>query len=418
MVSQVKEMLARFSDAARFLLMDLITIPSLPGNETIAQDLFFNALTKIDGPIDILRIPVDKEVEADKDYGKPYGSSILHHSPNVVVQWTGIGPHESPSLILQSHMDVVPAGRWSDAFSPRFDGHNVWGRGACDAKGQLVTLWLVLNTLAHLRTPLKGNLMIKSVVEEEIGGNGTLDLIKKGYHADAAIVLEPTERGVYPSHRGCITFQYTLTGEPVHMGRQDAGISAVEQAIELIDLLDAYKQDLLKLACVHPLYMNTVNPVQLNIGVIHAGNWPGTLAESATVAGDLGFPPNITIDQVKQDLQTRIFDRASPKLKNRYDVSFIGLHNDAYETSPTHPFIQTIVNAPAGIRVETPARGLNVSCDARLYAKRLHIPTAIFGAGSLAVAHSDKEHIQWDEILQAAEALVHIVLQWCNGSSR
>lgn len=416
MTDSIRNTLTRFSDEARALLMDLIAIPSTPGNEGAAQDLFFDALQKIDSRIQVNRHPIAGDVENDIDYGKPYGSSIAEHSYNTVARWTGTCSREAPSLILQSHIDVVDAGEWSEAFKPRFDGQYVWGRGACDAKGQLITLWLVLKTLLHLNLSLRGDLIVQVVVEEEIGGNGTLDLIKKGYRADAAIVLEPTECHVHPSHRGCLTFQYQLTGEAVHMGRQECGISAVDQVIELIGLLEDYKQELLNTARTHPLYASCASPVQLNIGVIHAGSWPGTLAESAVVVGDVGFPPNITIEQVKQDLQTRIAHAASPRLRDRFTLAFVGLHNDAYEISPDHPIVQTLLQASGGVRHNDPLMGLNVSCDARLHTKRANIPAVIFGPGSLTVAHSAEEHIEWNKVLQAAKVLTHTVLQWCQPS--
>ena len=42
------------------------------------------------------------------------------------------GEAQGRSVILQTHLDVVPAGDWQDAFRPRRDGDLIYGRGACD----------------------------------------------------------------------------------------------------------------------------------------------------------------------------------------------------------------------------------------------------------------------------------------------
>ena len=57
--------------------------------------------------------------------------------------------------------------------------------------------------------------------------------------------------------------------------------------------------------------------------------------------------------------------------------------------------------------------GWNVSCDARLYAKRAKIPTVVFGPGDIVHAHSGEEQIRFADIQQAADALARFLLDWC-----
>jgi acetylornithine deacetylase len=78
----------------------------------------------------------------------------------------------------------------------------VFGRGACDDKGQIAVLYLVLNALQSLGVELGGDLLSEIVIEEEAGGNGSLSLIRQGYRADGAVILEPTELRIHPANRG------------------------------------------------------------------------------------------------------------------------------------------------------------------------------------------------------------------------
>ena len=57
--------------------------------------------------------------------------------------------------------------------------------------------------------------------------------------------------------------------------------------------------------------------------------------------------------------------------------------------------------------------GWIVSCDARLFAKVGGMPTAVFGAGTLTDAHSDRETVRMGDVMRAAEALTLFVVGWC-----
>ena len=64
------------------------------------------------------------------------------------------GAGHGQSLIVQSHLDVVPAEPdWQEAFRPTRDRDWVAGRGACDAQGQVVTILLCLEILKSLNLP-------------------------------------------------------------------------------------------------------------------------------------------------------------------------------------------------------------------------------------------------------------------------
>jgi len=41
------------------------------------------------------------------------------------------------------------------------------------------------------------------------------------------------------------------------------------------------------------------------------------------------------------------------------------------------------------------------------------VPTVVFGGGSFLTAHADDENMPIDQLTSAAEALVHLVVDWC-----
>jgi len=61
--------------------------------------------------------------------------------------------------------------------------------------------------------PLRGRLIVQSVVGEEDGGIGTFAMADRGYRADAAYVLEPTRLRLIPAQAGALSFRLRISGD-------------------------------------------------------------------------------------------------------------------------------------------------------------------------------------------------------------
>ena len=96
-----------------------------------------------------------------------------------------LGGDKGPSLLLNGHIDVVPADQpdlWtSPPFEPRRDGDRLYGRGAGDMKGGFAMATLALDALLAVEPEaIGGSLTFLSVIEEECTGNGTLAAARAG----------------------------------------------------------------------------------------------------------------------------------------------------------------------------------------------------------------------------------------------
>lgn len=90
------------------------------------------------------------------------------------------GSGERPALLLLSHLDVVAARApgWSEnPFAGTIRHGHVIGRGALDAKGLAVVHALALEALARRATPLRRDVLLLSVPDEEAGGRKGLGWI-------------------------------------------------------------------------------------------------------------------------------------------------------------------------------------------------------------------------------------------------
>lgn len=150
------------------LLQELIRIDTTnpPGNERLAA-LYIQKLLEADG------------IE----------TRILDVAPGRANLYARIkGDSSKRPLILLSHTDVVMAepARWSvPPFSGELREGFVYGRGASDMKGTAAVHVTLMRLLKRLNIPLKRDVILLAVADEEAGGTGAnsiiqnhLDLIK------------------------------------------------------------------------------------------------------------------------------------------------------------------------------------------------------------------------------------------------
>ena len=399
---------ARLDDGAA-LLADLIAEPSTAGREAGAQARMYEALQGIG--LDAAYHEIPESLRQDPEYSHADVEPPYAGRHNVVAAWPGA--RSGRSIILSSHTDVVPAEGWPEAFAPKRDGTTIAGRGAADAKGQMVTAWVALAALGDIGYEPAGTVEVHSLIEEEVGGNGALALLREGRLADGAIVLEATEGQVHPANRGALWFRLSVTGKPVHMGRLQEGVSALDKMVEVIARLKQYGERLVAESRNVPQFERYEQPVQLNIGTIRGGEWPSMVPGEATIEGGVGFLPNKRLDDVKRDLRAVVEALPDEWTRMHYTLDFPKLHNDAYAIPADHPLPQTLAAAARDVGLPGEVFGWNVSCDARLYYHVGGMPTVVFGPGQVAQAHSVGERIDLEDIRSAAEALALFVVRWC-----
>ncbi|HOL22368.1 MAG TPA: ArgE/DapE family deacylase [bacterium] len=397
-----------FQEAINFL-KELIKFPSVTGEgEKEAQDYVKEAFSQF-GRVELVPVPAD--IEKDPEY--TFAEKPLDYSDrkNIILKIPSSGGGRS--LILNSHIDVVPAKVWKDAFKPVEKDGFIYGRGACDAKGQIATIYLTLLALKSCGIRLKGELTVQSVIEEEVGGNGALALIREGYKADAVLVLEPTGLKISPANRGAVWYRLEVQGKSVHMGRITEGVNAIEKTCLLMHRLKEYERRLIEESKNVPLFEKYKQPVQVNFGTIKGDGWPSMVCGYVVLEGGVGFLPNKDLAMIKKELKDIIEGCGDHWIINNYKLSFPKLHNDAYAIPPDHPIVETIRKAAISSGIVPDVEGFIASCDARLFNKVGKMPVVVFGPGKLEDAHSDTEKIDIEEIKKAAEILTDTVVNWC-----
>ncbi|MHB8928226.1 MAG: M20 family metallopeptidase [Bacillota bacterium] len=151
-------------DEAADLLSGLIRIPSVAGQGHETEAARFIAA----------------KAEAYGLFARVY--EPVSGAGSVVISLPG---QEHEDLLLLSHLDVVPPGDESAWRFPPFGGVRqdgaVWGRGAVDAKGLVVSWLMVMRLMARGRPLRRGMVMVASAGEEGGPHNGLQWLLDGGH---------------------------------------------------------------------------------------------------------------------------------------------------------------------------------------------------------------------------------------------
>ncbi len=362
---------------------------------------------------------------------------VFPKRPDLVGRLPGRG--NGRSLILNGHVDVAPGGdpaAWPyDPWAAEIHDGNVWGRGACDMKGGIAAMIAATRAIQRLGLRLQGDLLLETVVDEEIGGPGTKQTLERGYTADAAIVLEPTSTEIQCVEGGLEWLRVVVRGVAghtakryltVHAGGQGKAVNAIEKMIKLL----ASVQELERhwgVHKVHPLMPRGITTI--NIGVILGGTGggkdgmpnvissPSTFPDYCSAQLSLKYLPNERVEDVKAEFEDYLqrVAAADPWLREHPPEIEWGLSGVAFppaETSPKHPAIRTLAAAHQAALGAPRYGGFVAVTDLAWMAER-GIPGCLYGPGSIDDAHTSREFVPIDELIGVTKALALTALGWC-----
>ncbi len=211
-------------------LVDLCAVDTTPGREDAIHPVLLPLLQELGA--DVTLQPVDA--------GRT----------NVLARWG------NPRVLFSTHLDTV-----APFFAPRFDGVVVFGRGACDAKGQALAQ---LEAIRQLLSEGHTNLGWLGVVGEETDSAGAAKALELAPLLPDLLILvngEPTEGRLGTGQRGVLVLKLAVEGRSAHASDPSKGRSA---AWPLMDWLQAIRNEPM---ARHPELGSEV----WNLGLLEAG---------------------------------------------------------------------------------------------------------------------------------------------------
>jgi acetylornithine deacetylase len=394
----------------------LVRFPSLRGAEHAVQDHVFRAMRARGYATE--RFSMDRAGIA----AHPGGSKIDAHHSDAPIVVCHHRPREERgrSLILQAHIDVVPAGPldlWTHPpFDPVIDGDWLYGRGAGDMKAGHAMNLFALDALSRLGLQPAASVTVQSVVEEESTGNGALACHLRGYRADAVLIPEPEDERLVRANTGVIWFTVEVRGVPVHVREMGAGANAIDATYRVIGALRELEARWNADRAGRPYFEADAHPINLNIGRIEGGDWASSVPAWCRVGCRVSIYPGVSAAQAAAEIEAAVADfaRSDPFLSNSPpSVAFNGFFAEGYvleEGSEAEGVLARAHERAVGSELQSFMSPCYL--DTRVHALYDRVPALCYGPTSRGV-HGFDERVSLASIQRCTVAMALFVAEWC-----
>ena len=278
-------------------------------------------------------------------------------SLNLLLSWG------EPQVVFCTHVDTVPP-----YIAPSFDGEYVRGRGACDAKGQIYSMYRACERLAASGRDGFGLLLLSG---EETGSFGAKAFAKTGFRAPYVVVGEPTDNLMVSASKGTKAYGLRFRGKAFHSGYPELGRSAVDMFVDFMDRLRSrgFAED------------PVLGATSWNVGMLHSGNPQNVLSPSLECR--LYFRTTFSSDAAVQEFM-------ESQRCGELEVEAAG------GDSPLS------YHVPEGFRSRPVSFGSDAPHLSNFALK------SICGPGSICVAHRDDECVKVADLEEATENYIRI----------
>jgi acetylornithine deacetylase len=285
---------------------------------------------------------------------------VAHERFNVVATID----EQPPQVVFSTHIDTVPP------FIPSSeDAENIYGRGACDAKGIIAAMIAACQRLRKENAPV-GMLFVVGEERDSMGAK-----VANGLAPGSRFLIngEPTENKMAVASKGALRVQLTAAGRMAHSAYPELGESAIEKLLAALERLRAMELP------VNP----EVGPCTMNIGLLEGGR-----------------APNVIADHARAQLLYRLVG-PSEELRRQISATVEGLAHAEFVLEISFVKLRTVAG------VESMVAKFTTDIP---WLDQWGTPVLI-GPGSIHVAHTDREYISKKQLHDAVELYSTIARQ-------
>lgn len=269
----------------------------------------------------------------------------------------------TPKIIFCTHLDTVPP-----YIEPSAENGKIFGRGACDAKGQIVTAF---NTCKELHLSGESDFGLLLVAGEEIGSKGAKVANELITGCKYVIVGEPTENKLIQAGKGIQLYEVQIEGISAHSGYPQFGDDAIERMRVFLD----------KLSVIRYPVDNLLGNTTYNIGMLASNNAHNVLP--SLVSFKIYFRTTFESHLIIENSLKRISDDNILITKVREDKPYRFHYIEGYQSD----IVAFACDGPCLFNLG--------KC-------------LLYGPGSIKVAHTDKEFINISDLEKAVTDLINI----------
>lgn len=323
---------------------------------------------------------------------------VIDGRHNVVVTVPGADP--ARAVLLETHLDTVelPVGVVTPEVT--VDEATVRGRGACDAKGPLACFMAAISEFRVSPPPV--TVRLAAVIDEEHHYKGVTGLLADGSLGGedyvGAIVGEPTDTRVVAAHMGVIRCRIHASTRGGHSSLGHLQPNAVVAVSEAILALHRNADAILN-ASTNPL----LSRGSLAVTRIEGGEGDNVIPAHCVAVVDRRLAPGETPEEVLGSMRA-ILSRDCPGVT--IDEPFT--LDIALDTDPASTWVRRSTSALTGPPHPADPVGAGWGSGASKIAAA-GIECIVWGPGSIAVAHTDQEHIPVAQLSWATDRLAEFL---------
>jgi len=324
--------------------------------------------------------------------------------PNVVGLLKGVG--SGPTLMLNGHMDTVGIDYMEiDPLDPVVRDGRLYGRGAIDMKGGLAAILAAAKAVVDSGVPLRGDLVVAAVCDEEYASIGTERLVEE-VRADAAVVGEPTGLGVLVAHKGFAWIDIETRGVAAHGSMPEKGVDAIAKMGKVLVGIEELQEAVLQRR-KHRL----VGSPSIHASTIQGGRELSTYPDHCKLQVERRIIPGEDASGVDAEMKALLasLKESDPKFDGSYRITFV---RDPMEVSPDEEICRTLRQSALDVTGTEPSFvGGGGWMDTQI----------LWAHGTPAVAfgpvgegpHAAVEYVEVDSVIEAARILELVATRFC-----
>jgi acetylornithine deacetylase len=372
------------------------------GNEAACQRIIEQRLVDLEFSVDSF---VCSEVEGFDNHPLRIPGVNYRERPNLVAHYPGTGGGRS--LIINGHVDTVRGanGAVGGPFSAEVRNGYLFGRGSLDTKGSLAAALVAIQCLRELDLRLDGDLILQSVVDEEYGAGGTLACCLRGYRADGAIVLEPTQLTICPRNVGgkqwCLSFSGPGAIDAPRGSNPLYRLAAVLDALRLLEK----KTDIIK--GITTFHLQT-DQQEDHSCIVDPDSWKFLIwIECAATASENDVDTLLHGALQECYRSSDLFRDQTPSLEVTFRFC------PGHVLADDHPLVRSVADSyEAALKRPAEVAEFPFYTDAFLLQTVGKTPSVIFGPGGGGM-HAPDEFVKVEDLLSVAKTLCTSIVHWC-----
>jgi len=234
------------------------------------------------------------------------------------------------------------------------------------------------------------------------------------------VLTEPHHDHFTVAQVGVLWFHLDVRGVPAHAARASSlGHNALEAAQRILAALRELEAELNAERAAHPYYRAIDHPINLNPGVVAAGDWASTVPAECTLSCRLALYPGQEPAELRERVERTVARAAAadPFLAaHPPTVRYDGFSCEGSVVAEDEPVVLALADAYAAVHGTPPAlRATTATTDARHFVRR-GIPAICFGPEAQDI-HGIDERVSLRSIQEVARVLARFLLRWCGVSN-